>query len=94
MIYNKFGNPLVVLDGKERSMQFNKEMRIREALLAHPRAREIFIKHGMGCIACVAATMESIEIGALMHGVDVDAIVKDLNDLESIDDNKQSKNYS
>lgn len=67
-------------------MRFTKEMGILEALQKHPKARDIFIKHGMGCIACFAATAESIEMGAKAHGIDPDEIVKDLNELESIDE--------
>lgn len=63
-------------------MYFTKEMSILEALQAHSQAREVFIKHGMGCIGCMGATLESIENGAQMHGIDADAIVEDLNKLE------------
>ncbi len=62
-------------------MTFTKEMSIYEALQAHPQARDVFIRHGMGCISCMGATMESIENGAAMHGIDADAIVEDLNRL-------------
>lgn len=60
-----------------------KETPIIEALQAHPRAREVFIQHGMGCMDCMGAVMESIEVGAKAHGIDVDALVKDLNMLLS-----------
>lgn len=62
-------------------MVFTKEMSIYEALQAHPQARDVFIRHGMGCISCMGATMESIENGAAMHGIDPDAIVDDLSKL-------------
>lgn len=62
-------------------MQFTKGMSIQEALEAHPKAREVFVDHGMGCIDCMASTLESIELGANMHGVDAEALVKDLNEL-------------
>ena len=63
-------------------MKFTKEMSIMEALQAHPQAREVFMRHGLGCIGCMGATMESIEAGARMHGIDVDALLADLNALE------------
>lgn len=62
-------------------MHFTKGMSILEALQTHPQAREVFIKHGMGCIGCMGATLESIENGAQMHGINADAIVEDLNKL-------------
>jgi hybrid cluster-associated redox disulfide protein len=60
---------------------FTKDMSILDALQADPRAREIFSVHGMGCIGCMGATMESIENGAKMHGIDPRAILEDLNRL-------------
>jgi hybrid cluster-associated redox disulfide protein len=60
---------------------FTKDMSILEALQADPRAREIFAAHGMGCIGCMGATLESIEAGAKMHGLDTTALLRDLNAL-------------
>ncbi|ADG82948.1 DUF1858 domain-containing protein [Thermincola potens] len=60
---------------------FTKDMSIMSALQAHPKAREVFKKHGMGCLSCMGAMQESIEAGALMHGIDLDALLKELNDL-------------
>jgi len=60
---------------------FTKDMSIYEALQAHPQARDVFVQHGMGCISCMGATMESIENGAAMHGIDPAGIVEDLNKL-------------
>lgn len=62
-------------------MAFTKEMSILEALNLHPRAREVFMQHGMGCIVCMGATEESVEMGAKMHGIDVEALLEDLNKL-------------
>jgi hypothetical protein len=35
----------------------------------------------MGCSLCIGAELESIESGAIMHAVDADAIVAELNRL-------------
>lgn len=69
-------------------MPFTKEMSIYEALQAHPQARDVFIQHGMGCISCMGATMESIENGAAMHGIDPNGIVEALNKLPESEDVK------
>lgn len=61
--------------------QFSKQMSILEALEAHPEAREVFLRWGMGCSLCIGAQLESIESGAIMHDVDPDAIVAELNGL-------------
>ena len=52
-----------------------------EAIQADPRARDIFTSYGLECPVCVGVSMESIEDGALMHGVDIEAIMADLNKL-------------
>lgn len=60
---------------------FCKEMSIMEALQRHPKARDIFKKHGMGCLSCMGAVQESVEAGANMHGIDINTLVNELNDL-------------
>ena len=62
-------------------MKMTKEMSIEEALQAHPKAIEVFARYNMGCFSCMGATAESIESGALMHGIDLDALMHDLNAL-------------
>jgi hybrid cluster-associated redox disulfide protein len=56
-------------------------MSMMEALQADPRARDVFAAHGMGCIGCMGVSMESIEDGARMHGIDPDVVLADLNKL-------------
>ena len=62
-------------------MQITKDTIIDEVLKAYPDAIRVFMKYNLGCIACMGATMESIEMGARMHGVDPEPIVKELNEL-------------
>ena len=62
-------------------VKFSKDMTIEEALEAHPKARDIFAQHGMGCIICSGALMETIEEGAQAHGIDVKKIIEELNKL-------------
>lgn len=60
---------------------FTKSTPIIEALRSHPQAREIFAKHGMGCIGCMGSMTETIENGANMHDIDVDSLLLELNNL-------------
>jgi len=64
---------------------FDKHMSILDALEADPRARQVFERWGMGCSLCIGAQLESIESGAIMHGVDPDEIVAELDRLEAPD---------
>ena len=56
-----------------------KDTSIDEAMRLCPNAPEIFKRHGMACCACMAASAETIEEGALMHEIDAQAIVDELN---------------
>ena len=56
-------------------------MSILEAIQADPRARDVFAAFGMGCTGCMGVSMESIEDGAMMHGIDPKAVLDDLNKL-------------
>ena len=56
-----------------------KEMSITEVVQNHPETVDVFFTHGMGCLGCAAAHFENIEQGASAHGINVDALVADLN---------------
>lgn len=55
-----------------------------EALQADPRARDVFAAHGMGCVGCMGVSMESIEDGAKMHGIDPEVVLSELNRLSQL----------
>ena len=63
---------------------FSKQMSILEALETHPGARQVFERYGMGCSLCIGAQLESIESGAIMHAIDPDEVVAELNGLERL----------
>jgi hybrid cluster-associated redox disulfide protein len=65
---------------------FTKDMSMMEALQADPRTRDVFAAHGMGCIGCMGVSMESIEDGARMHGIDPEVVLADLNKLVPLED--------
>ncbi len=58
----------------------SKDMSITEVVTKHPRTARVFVEHGMGCLGCAAAQFENIEQGAKAHGVDVEVLVKALNE--------------
>ncbi len=61
-------------------MRVTKDTPIIEVLQANDKAKEVFERHGMGCIGCMGAT-ESIERGARMHGIEVEPLIAELNRL-------------
>ena len=56
-----------------------KDTGIIEAVQSHPEIMEVFAKYGLGCIGCMAAHFETIGQGAGAHGIDVDALIEDIN---------------
>lgn len=56
-----------------------RNMSILETVNTYPQTVDVFRKYGMGCFGCAAARFENIEQGALAHGIDVEALLADLN---------------
>ena len=66
-------------------VRYSKEMSIFEALEADAEARAVFESHGMSCCLCIGAQSETIEAGAILHQVDPDLVVGELNRLAGED---------
>lgn len=56
-----------------------KDMSIGQVLSINQGTAPIFKAYGMHCLTCPHATAESIEEAGLVHGIDVDKLVADLN---------------
>jgi hybrid cluster-associated redox disulfide protein len=59
--------------------KITKDMTFGQVLKDHPQVAQIFLKYGMHCIGCHFALTETIEQGAVAHGVDANELVDDLN---------------
>ena len=57
------------------------DMNIQDIVSKYPQTLSIFFKYGLGCIGCHASSYESLAEGVMMHGIELDAILKDLNKL-------------
>jgi hybrid cluster-associated redox disulfide protein len=55
------------------------DMPIGEVVQKYPTTIEVFFRHGLACVGCAVARFENIRQGALAHGIDVDALIRDLN---------------
>jgi hybrid cluster-associated redox disulfide protein len=58
-----------------------EDMTIREVLNKHPETAIVFSSYNIGCIGCIAASYERIKDIAAVHGIDIKALVKDLNNI-------------
>ena len=62
--------------------KITKDMIISEALKQHPKLVEVFFEYGLGCMGCPMSQMESIENGAMAHGLsenEVEDLIKAAN---------------
>ena len=60
--------------------KITEDMTIREVIEKYPEIAMVFAKYNIGCIGCIAASFERIKDIAGVHGTDVKAFVKDLNE--------------
>ena len=56
-----------------------KDMSIGQVLAIDRETIPIFMRYGMHCLGCPHATAESLEDAGLVHGIDVDKLVDELN---------------
>ncbi len=64
-------------------MSITKDSTIEEVVTKYPETMMVFMKHGLHCVGCHVSAFESIEEGAMAHGIDVEALVSDLNRVTS-----------
>ena len=57
-----------------------KEMKIEEVLRTYPQTIPAFSKFGIDCAGCQLSEFENIEHGAKVHGIDLEALLKALNE--------------
>lgn len=58
----------------------SKDMLIGQLLQIDANIAPILMRAGMHCLGCPSSQMESLEEAAMVHGVDVDVLVNQIND--------------
>ena len=61
-------------------MTISKDMTIGELIRTDENIVPILMRAGMHCIGCPSSQMESLEEAAMVHGMDVDVLVQQIND--------------
>jgi hybrid cluster-associated redox disulfide protein len=59
--------------------KITEDMTIKEVIDTYPETAMVFMKYNVGCIGCLAASFEKVKDIATVHGIDIKALVKDLN---------------
>jgi hybrid cluster-associated redox disulfide protein len=63
------------------SQQITKNMTFHQILQMDPQVKQVLGKYNLGCVGCMGAMRETLEQGAIAHGLDVNDILRDLNAL-------------
>jgi len=74
-------------------MTITKDFKIEDVVTQYPETMMVFMKHGLHCVGCHVSAFESIEDGAMAHGINVDALVADLNKVISSRKNSDTKKH-
>lgn len=61
--------------------QINKNMIIGELLQIDECIAPILMRSGMHCLGCPASQMESLEEACMVHGIDCDTLVDNINEI-------------
>lgn len=62
-------------------MKIDRNTKIADILKEKADAIEVFEKYKMGCISCLGIQNETLEKGALMHGLSVQELLDEINKL-------------
>ena len=58
----------------------SKDMLIGQLLQIDANIAPILMRAGMHCLGCPSSEMESLEEAAMVHGMDADLLVQQIND--------------
>ncbi|MEI7813504.1 MAG: DUF1858 domain-containing protein [Coriobacteriia bacterium] len=58
-----------------------RDTMVREVLVSHPDAADVFDRHGLACASCLASGMDTVSAVATMHDVSVEVLLAELNQL-------------
>ena len=60
-------------------MEITKDMLIGDIIRNNPDSVEVLFRNGLSCIGCPANQMESLEESCMVHGLDVNYLLEQLN---------------
>ena len=69
-------------EGAERvPPEVGPDTSVSALLRRYPDAAAVLMKNGLSCVGCAAAGMETLASGALNHGIDLEQLLRDLEEL-------------
>lgn len=61
--------------------EITKDMTIGEILRTVPEVAPVLMEAGMHCLGCPSAQAESLEDAAMVHGIDIDALMSKIKEM-------------
>ena len=58
----------------------HKDMKIEDVLRKFPQTIPVFARFGIDCAGCQLSEFENLEHGAKVHGIDLSALLRELNE--------------
>lgn len=59
-------------------MMIDADRPIAEVLEKNPKAAEVFLRFGLHCLGCIAASGETVRQAAEVHGIDLEELLREL----------------
>ena len=59
--------------------KITEETKMAEMLKKHPETKNVVKKYKLDCFGCLGLEQESVRNAAWSHGLDLEALIKDLN---------------
>lgn len=60
-------------------MKITKDLTIGEVVRNYPKTPAVLMGFGMGCVGCPSAQAETLEEAAMVHGMNLDNLLEELN---------------
>ena len=60
-------------------MKINKDTKIGEIVEKYPEKVDVLLSAGMHCLGCPASQAETLEEACMVHGIDVEELLKEIN---------------
>lgn len=64
-------------------MEINKDTKIGEIVEKYPEKVDVLLNAGMHCLGCPASQAETLEEACMVHGIDVEDLLKEINKEEN-----------
>lgn len=63
------------------SSQITKDMTFHQVMRMNPAVVKVLANFKLGCVGCMGAQHETLEQGAMAHGLDIEELLQELNAL-------------